>query len=203
MKNKVMKENSQNAPAANKEEEKEPKTGWRKFWSDWDVVIITAVILVFFTSMRMWLVLYAYVPTGSMKPLIPINAKLLANRTAYSVGEIERGDIVIFCSEKTGLEDYLVKRVVGLPGETVKIADGQVYINGKPLEEPYTNGKTVPIDSRDEFIVPEGHYFMMGDNRGISMDSRGWADPYIAKEEIKGKVFLIFDFAEKYFRWVA
>lgn len=182
---------------------KQPKTGWRKFWSDWDCVIIAALVVVAIVVLRIWVVLYAYVPTGSMKPLIPIDACLLADRNAYRMGDVERGDIVVFFSEKTGLEDHLVKRVIGLPGETVKIADGRVYINGEPLDEPYANGKTVPLDDRSEFIVPEGHYFMMGDNRGNSMDSRGWADSYISKEEIKGKVFVIFKLSEKYVRWVS
>ena len=180
-----------------------PKTGWRKFWNDCDFAIIAAAVVVLIMVLRTWVVLYAYVPTGSMKPLIPIDARLLADRNAYRTEEIQRGDIVVFHSEKTGLEDHLVKRVIGLPGETVKIAGGQVYINGEPLEEPYANGKTVPLNERSEFIVPEGHYFMMGDNRGSSMDSRGWADPYISKEEIKGKVFVIFKISDKYFRWVA
>ncbi len=179
-----------------------PKTGWRKFWDNWDFVIIAAAVIVVITALRMWVVLYAYVPTGSMKPLIPVDSRLLADRNAYRIEEVERGDIVVFHSEKTGLEDHLVKRVIGLPGETVKIADGRVYINGEPLEENYTNGKTLPIDSRSEFTVPEGHYFMMGDNRSNSMDSRGWADPYIAMEEIKGKVFVIFKISDGYFQWV-
>ncbi len=185
--------------------EKKPLTGWRKFWSEWDCIIIAGMAFLIVIALRTWVILYAHVPTGSMVPTIPVDSYMLADRNAYRVTDIQRGDIVIFDSEeKTGLQDSLVKRVIGLPGETVTLSDGRVYIDGELLDESeYVNGKTVPMNNGlAEFVVPEGHYLMLGDNRTLSMDSRSWVNPYIYEDEIKGRVFVIFNMKQKYYCWV-
>ena len=182
---------------------KKPLARWLKFLAEWDFVLIALVILLTILALRAWVFLYAHVPTGSMVPTIPVGSYMLADRNAYRSEDICRGDIVIFHSEKTGLEDSLVKRVIGLPGETVTLSDGCVYIDGELLDESdYVNGKTMPMNGRAEFNVPEGHYLMLGDNRTNSMDSRSWADPYISEDEIKGRVFVIFNMKQKYYYWV-
>ena len=88
-----------------------------------------------------------------------------------------------------GTVRHFVKRVIGVPGDTVSFSEGFVYINGSKLDEPYISQQTY---SSKTFTVPEGCYFMLGDNRGDSKDSREWINPYVPKKEICGKVFLKF-----------
>lgn len=130
----------------------------------------------------------AQVPTCSMEDTIMVDDKIIGNRLSYLFSGPDRGDIVIFEFPDNPEEDY-VKRVIGLPGETVTFADNMVYIDGVALEEDYIDGQlTVPGD-QTEFEVPEGHYFMLGDNRSDSKDARYWDNPYVAKSKIKGKVW--------------
>lgn len=145
------------------------------------VVIVLLIKFVFF---------FTYVPTGSMIPTIAEKSWLFAVHV-YNVEEtVERGDILVFDSEET--ETTLIKRVVGLPGETVEIISGVVYINGEKLEEEYV----VHASYEDRvFQIPEGMYLFLGDNRAGSSDARGWRHPYVPAEDITGKaVFTIFPF---------
>ena len=133
---------------------------------------------------------FTYVPTGSMVPTIAEHSWLLALHTHNVEKNVERGDIMVFNSKETNT--ILIKRVIGLPGETVEIFDGQVYIDGKLLEEDY-----VVNESYESMIfrVPEGKYLFLGDNRRSSADARVWNDPYIAAEDITGRaVFTILPF---------
>ena len=117
--------------------------------------------------------------------------RILGSRLSYRFGNTpERGDIVIFTHKAEPGKDKtrLVKRVIGLPGETVDIREDKVYINGSdiPLQESYL---PEAMDSKDyHFEVPEDCYLMLGDNRNHSIDARGWEDPYVTKDEIKAKV---------------
>ncbi len=108
---------------------------------------------------------------------------MIVNKLSYvdifgwSLSDYERGDIVVFSPPEASDGEYYVKRVIGLPGETVLLKDGDVYVDGEKLEEQYLNesnyGKTYPsTTSLDEFLVPEGSYFVLGDNRRASSDSR-------------------------------
>ncbi|HIZ83990.1 MAG TPA: signal peptidase I [Firmicutes bacterium] len=126
----------------------------------------------------------ATVPTGSMKDTIEEKDRLIAFRLAYLWEEPKRGDIIIFDPEDYPGEHF-IKRVIGLPGETVEGRDGYVYIDGRPLEEPYVR-ETLASDF-GPFTVPEESYFVMGDNRNRSKDSRYWEHPYVDKEDILGK----------------
>ena len=108
-----------------------------------------------------------------MQPHLYTGERVLANKLAYQIGTPRRGEIVIFHYPKDPQEIY-VKRVIGLPGETIAIRGGGVLINGKPLPEPYktyaAHGDMAPQ------VVGRGTYFMMGDNRDVSDDSRYWGD---------------------------
>ena len=95
---------------------------------------------------------------------------------------IEHGDILVFYSEE--LNDTLIKRVIGLPGDKVDIVNGKVTVNGVELEEDYVENNDAFSGS---FIVPEGKYFFLGDNRAISYDARKWSNPYIEGKDIQGK----------------
>jgi signal peptidase I len=135
-----------------------------------------------------------YIPSGSMEPQLEIGDRVLVSRTSYRLHDVHRGDIVVFPSptsppdddafiERTAKdfleavairkpgEDELIKRVIGLPGETISAVDGHVVIDGRRLVEPYLDDSVVTMDF-GPVIVPEGHVFMMGDNRGNSADSR-------------------------------
>jgi len=146
------------------------------------------------------------IPTGSMKDNILIGDHILVDKVAYSksfcfldgfmfpqIG-IERGMIVTFKSPAEIDKEY-VKRVIGLPGETIKIKDKQVFINDTPLEEKYTFFKDHNIersyrDNFPAFKIPEGHYFCMGDNRDHSYDSRFWGP--VPAANIIGKPWRIY-----------
>jgi signal peptidase I len=120
----------------------------------------------------------------SMLPTLETGQFLLVSRVAYHLGEPQRGDIIVFHPPLLITED-VVKRIIGMPGETVSIEAGQVYIDGQLLEEPYI---TMPARGSGSWEVPEGHYFVMGDNRNNSQDSRSWEA--LARERIIGPAWL-------------
>ncbi len=114
----------------------------------------------------------------SMEPNLETNQRLVVEKVSYRLREPQRGDVVVIRLPGHG-EELLIKRVIALPGEQVAIHDGQVYINGEPLEEPYTQQKT--RGHMEELLVPEKHIFVLGDNRSASNDSRTFGPiPYEA-----------------------
>jgi len=124
-------------------------------------------------------------PTGSMENTFMIGEKVVTFRLAYLFKNPVRGDIVVFeCPDVPEGDDY-IKRIIGLPGETIEGKDGVVYINGELLKEDYFKEK--PEGDFGPFIIPTGHYFMMGDNRNISLDARYWKEKYVARDKIRGK----------------
>ena len=157
------------------------------------VVAIGALIAVFLTQV---VIVNAVVPTGSMKDTISEGDRLIGLRLTYYFDSPERGDVVIFkCPEEGANYDKLfVKRVIGLPGETIKISGGNVYIctednpEGTPLEEDYL--REVPnaalAVNNASYTVPEGCYFTLGDNRNESHDSRFWG--MVEEDRILAKV---------------
>lgn len=152
---------------------------------DWVLVIVIAIALALIINK---LVIYKVSPpTASMENTIMVDDKVITYRLAYLFSKPERGDIVVFQAPDTPEEDY-IKRVIGLPGETVEVIDGVVYIDGKPLEEDYL--KEPMVGSFGPYEVPEGCYFMMGDNRNISWDARYWTDKFVEKDKIRGKAIL-------------
>lgn len=123
---------------------------------------------------------------NSMSPTLLDGDRTLGLR----MQEFERGDVVSFYP-KVDKEKLYVKRVIGLPGETVEIRDAEVYIDGTKLDEPYIGEWTEHTGSW-VFQVPEGHYLVLGDNRNDSYDSRSWPDPYVPEEDIVAKAWFAF-----------
>lgn len=170
------------AQTAGQEEEKPltPEEKWKKFWKGWvlpfgiEILVLLFVIKVLF--------FFVVVPSGSMIPTIDTASILFATRV-HDPSTLERGDIVVFESDELGLT--LVKRLVGLPGDTVVLDNsGKMTRNGEPVEEPYVFYKS---GLSAKFEVPEGCYLFLGDNRSGSNDARMWEQPYIPGEKICGK----------------
>jgi signal peptidase I len=166
----------------------------RRLWHDYGYLVVTLAVV--FVLFRVLLQL-AYVPSGSMETTIPTKSLLVGWRLPYVVSDPlpERGDIVTFWNEE--MERVLVKRVIGLPGETVSIKDGFVYIDGKKLDEDYLPVSGITQSEETAFEVPEGHIFLMGDNRTGSQDSRFWNDPYIPLDQIQGRMLLAISIGPK------
>ncbi|MFA5633720.1 MAG: signal peptidase I [Candidatus Dojkabacteria bacterium] len=145
------------------------------------------------------IVLYIFIMTphevlgNSMYPTYKNGEYLMANKVTYRFKEPQRGDVIIFKYSNT--QDF-IKRIVGLPGDTVMLKDGQLYINGRILDESayldnsmYTNGGDF-LKEGESKEIPEGEYFVCGDNRTHSSDSRTFGS--ISKEDIKGKAWIVY-----------
>ena len=143
--------------------------------------VAIAVVLVLFIIMN------AKVPSGSMKDTINEGDRIVGLRLAYAFSSPKRGDIIIFKYPDNESTKY-VKRLIGLPGDTVSFKDGDVYINGEKLNEPYLKTQHSTYTSVESYTVPEGSYFMLGDNRENSKDSRFWNNTYVKKQKILAKV---------------
>jgi signal peptidase I len=175
--------------------------------------IVIAVVLALFV--RTFVVQAFKIPTGSMENNLLIGDHLLVNKFVYGptmsgvertilpIGTIDRGDVLVFKYPEQPDRDF-IKRVIGLPGEVLEVRDKKVYINGTPLDEPYAHFLTpvsdgssfhevTSFDVRDRYgpvTVPANHYFMMGDNRDNSQDSRYWG--FLPRDNIKGRALLIY-----------
>ncbi len=171
-----------------------------------EAIIVAAILALF---IRTFIVQAFKIPSGSMKNTILVGDHILVNKFIYGtripftnirilpVRKPERGDIIVFKYPEKESVDF-IKRLIGMPGDVVQVIDKVVYINGKPLTEPYTIHKDSEIlpralEPRDNFgpvKVPPHDYFMMGDNRDRSRDSRFWG--FVNKNEILGKAMIIY-----------
>lgn len=124
------------------------------------------------------------VTSGSMENTIIPNSKIVINLLSYKLNEPERGDIMVFYAPDKP-DTYYVKRVIGLPGDTIEGINGEVYINNNKIKENYIKEK-LNIDF-GPYTVPENSYFMLGDNRNNSLDSRYWVNTYVTEDKIIGK----------------
>ncbi len=193
---------------------KEGETTLMKEIISWVEVIVIAVALALF--LNNFILVNATVPSGSMENTIMPGDRLYGLRLTYKFSEPERGDIVVFhypVDLALGTKTNYIKRIIGLPGETVEVRDAKIYINGseEPLDEPYLKEEWTSRNDGFVFEVPEGCYLMMGDNRNNSSDSRWWADvayrefaeagysitqeeaealQYVPAEEIVGKAYV-------------
>ena len=165
----------------------------RSVWREYAEALIIAVLLAL--TIRTFVVQAFVIPSGSMLPTLRIGDYLLVNKFVYLFRPIRRGDIIVFKFPQDETRDF-IKRVVGLPGETLEIRDRQVFIDGKPLHEPYAVyseppllGSPVPYHL-GPMVIPPGHLFMMGDNRDNSLDSRAWG--LLEESKVVGEASIIY-----------
>lgn len=152
---------------------------------EWTVTLLVGVVLSIFITQV--LIVNAQVPTGSMEPTIHVNDRVIGLRTAYWFGQVQRGDLVIFRFPDDESQLF-VKRVIGMPGEVVTILNGQVYIDDEEMAELYLGSSKV--EDLGPFQVPADSYFVMGDNRADSYDSRYWNNQFVRMDQIVGKAWL-------------
>ncbi len=176
---------AESTPATGAASPKKRRHHWAVGW-----LVVIAIAAVVSIVLRVFVVQTFFVPSASMEPTLQIGDRILVQKIGFS---LQRGAIVVFTHPKRDLEpplnEDLVKRIVGLPGETIWSKGNTVYVNGKPLTEPWLPPGTVlgvPIVKQK---IPPGEYFMMGDNRTDSLDSRVWGP--IPGSTIVGRVFLI------------
>jgi len=152
------------------------------FFKDWVVPLVIALGVALL--IKQYVLFKVYIPSGSMIPTLNVEDQLFVTKV-YNLDNLERGDIIVFDSKE--LEDVLIKRLIGLPGDNIKIVNGKISVNGEELQEDYVVNKD---NYYGEFNVPEGKYFFCGDNRPTSHDSRKWTNPYIDGEDIRAKAQL-------------
>lgn len=172
-----------------------------------------AIFLVAALVLRASVVEAFKIPSGSMIPTLRIHDHILVSKLSYGIrlpfvtesayvfAQPKRGDIVVFTrpdETDTPLEDEsdinIIKRVVGLPGDTVEVRDTKVYINNEPIDEEYARWEEGGIREGNfgPEKIPENHIFLLGDNRDHSRDSRFWQDPFLPINRVKGRAMIIY-----------
>jgi len=149
--------------------------------------VVVAVFLALF--IRTFVAEARYIPSGSMLPTLQIDDRLVVEKLTYDFSQPDHGQIIVFTPPKaTNIDQAFIKRVVGLPGDTVEVKDGKVLLNGKPLSEEYI--LEPPNYTMPPRTVPAGSYFVMGDNRNNSYDSHMWG--FLPRENVIGRAFFRF-----------
>ncbi|NIT03379.1 signal peptidase I, partial [Candidatus Saccharibacteria bacterium] len=189
-----------------KEEDKAPRSRKAKVFEIGEV-LVTALILALI--IRALAVQAFTIPSGSMKPTLLVGDYVLVNKFVYGprvpftdsrffeLKSPKRGEVIVFKYPKDHTRDF-IKRVIGTPGDVVEVRNKMVYVNGKQMREPYARHsdeyviyeRPSPRDNYGPVTVPEDKYFVMGDNRDESEDSRYWG--FVDIDEIKGKAFIIY-----------
>lgn len=163
---------------------------------EWAVVLVASVLIALL--IRAFFVQAFWIPSSSMESTLMINDRVLVNKIGYRVGDISRGDIVVFhkteqeVEARPGEPEDVIKRVIALPGETILIENNQVLIDDQLLLEPYLDPGAETSDFGPS-VVPENHLFVMGDNRnpGASADSRFELGP-VSQDRVVGRAFFMF-----------
>jgi len=175
---------------------------------DWIVTIVGAIAIVL--AIKAWVVNPYRIPSSSMEPTLHcarpesgcearFSDRVLANRFIYRFESPKRGDVIVFnvppeAKVKCGAGGTFVKRIIGLPGDRVQDrvihGAGYIFINGQKLDEPYIQQSRRDVGPTKTWRVPQGDYFMMGDNRASSCDSRSWG--FLPRSDIIGKVFMTY-----------
>lgn len=179
---------------------RETRSGRLRSAVEWVTVVLGALVVAL--VVKTFLIQAFYIPSGSMEPTLEKGDRVLVNKLSYDLHDVNRGDVIVFelPDDEVGVDGIkdLIKRVIGLPGDVIETRDGIVYINDRPLEEPYlapgtltgdaTNGQNPPIARQ---TVPEGHVYVLGDNRANSADSRFPERGPIPIESIVGRAFVL------------
>jgi signal peptidase I len=180
----------------------EPETARRgtrrgRALAEWVIALVVAVLLVL--GVRMFVIQTCWIPSASMVPTLRPYDRILVLKAFFNWHDLHQGDIVVFSRPPSdrcgGGENDLVKRVIALPGQTIYSVGNTVYVNGRPLAQPYLPridplGPPIPdATPLHPFHVPAGEFYMMGDNRQISCDSRYWGP--IKGSSIIGRVVLL------------
>jgi signal peptidase I len=166
-----------------------PKSAFREYAEALIIAVLLALVI------RTFVVQAFKIPSGSMLPTLQIGDHILVNKFLYYFTPIKRGDVIVFKFPQDESRDF-IKRVIGLPGETLEVRGRQVLINGNTLSEPYAVfadgplGRGVERERVGPVVIPPGHLFMMGDNRDRSMDSRVWG--LLDEHKVKGRAFLVY-----------
>ncbi|MDR2892853.1 MAG: signal peptidase I [Deltaproteobacteria bacterium] len=173
------------------------KPVWREYL---DAIIVALALALFIRAF----VFQAYqIPSGSMLDTLLIGDRLLVNKFIYGVkmpfsetvlfevGDPERGEIIVFANPRNTEEDY-IKRIIGIPGDTLEMRHKKLFRNGEAVDEPYVrlSGRITPYDNFGPLTVPDGKYFCMGDNRDSSLDSRDWG--FVDRSLIRGKAWRMY-----------
>jgi len=163
--------------------------GWLKETLE---TLVIAFVLAFLV--RTFVVQGFWIPSGSMEPNLHVGDRLLAYKLFYGLDKVGRGDVIVFRYPLDPKKDY-IKRVIGLPGDTVRIENKRIYVNGKPLDESHVIHRDswmrgYPRDDYGPVKVPADSLFVMGDNRDFSADSRYWG--FVPEENLVGEAFVIY-----------
>lgn len=164
---------------------------WRRIWEKQrENVQIIVIALVLAILLRTFVAEPRYIPSQSMLPTLQVGDRIVVEKISYYLRSPAVGDIVVFDTPPQLLENYpkdqaFIKRIIGIPGQTVQIKNGQVYLNGIPQQEDYI--AEPPKDTWGPLQVPENQYFVMGDNRNNSNDSRYWG--FLPREHIIGRAW--------------
>lgn len=185
------------------------KRGPLPFWAELPLLVLVALVIA--VIIKTFLVQAFWIPSSSMENTLLVNDRVLVNKLSYRFGDVHRGQVIVFddprgeerdgegfigavvrnVAEAVGLStprSEFIKRVVGLPGETIEISGGRVLVDGVALDEPYLKpGAGMP--DFGPMVIPEGHVFVMGDNRSASQDSRFFGP--IPEEDIVGRAFVV------------
>jgi signal peptidase I len=163
----------------------------RRSWIEWGIVVVVAVLVSLL--IRTFVFQTFFIPSGSMEPTLQVGDRIIVSKLSVEFGTIHTGDILVFKAPKAvaavcgdNVAD-LVKRVIGLPGQTLTSKGNTIYVNGKPLAQPWAHVPTLG-KAIGTVHVTKNHYFMMGDNESDSCDSRYWGT--ISRSSIIGKAFV-------------
>lgn len=161
-----------------------------KVWiRDLAISVIIAVLIIVFLYQPV------KVEGTSMMPELTDQERIFINKFVYKFGDIQRGDVVVFWYPRDTSKSY-IKRVIGLPGEKVRITGGRVFLNGRELNEPYVRPAYLDYQSYPERTVEPDHYYVLGDHRNSSNDSREWWT--VPRENIYGQAVLVYWPVEKF-----
>jgi signal peptidase I len=159
---------------------------------EWLIVIVVAVLVSLL--IRTYVFQTFFIPSGSMEPTLNIGDRIIVNKLSVELGTVHVGDILVFKAPKAVATDCgdtvadLVKRVIGVPGDTLYSKGNTIYVNNEPLKQPWTHVADIGVKTIKPTYVTKNHYFMMGDNEPNSCDSRYWG--LIPRSAVIGKAFV-------------